>query len=270
MKLQDRTILITGASSGIGHMIAVYLGSQKARLLLVGRDAAALKETQAGIVAAGGKADLLVADLLIQGDRQRVVDFCAGLENGLFGLINNAGCNHFALLADQTEVQLQNQLNLNLLVPMLLTRALLPSLQKQQGARILNIGSTFGSIGYPGYSPYCASKFGLRGFTEALRRELADSDIKVLYFAPRATATKLNSDNVVALNRELGNVMDPVEQVAHKIGDIFIAGGPAQVFWGWPEKLFARINQLFPSLVDSALLKQLPVIKKYARNTKGV
>ncbi len=265
MSLQDKTILITGASSGIGRMIAVCLARNNARLLLVGRDENSLRETQSSVLAAGGTADILTSDLLIPEDRQRVMDYCASLENGLFGLINNAGCNHFALLPDQTDAMLQNQINLNLLVPMLLTRALLPILQKQQGARILNIGSTFGSIGYPGYSAYCASKFGLRGFTEALRRELADSDTKVLYFAPRATGTKLNSANVVALNLELGNAMDPVEHVANKIGELFIAGGPDRVFWGWPEKLFARINQIFPSVVDGALRKQLVTIKKYAR-----
>jgi short-subunit dehydrogenase len=146
---------------------------------------------------------------------------------------------------------------------------LLPLLQKEQGARILNMGSTFGSIGYPGYSAYCASKFGLRGFTEALRRELSDSDIRVLYFAPRATATKLNSENVIALNKELGNAMDLPDIVAAQVEKMFISGGPHQVFWGWPEKLFARINQCIPMLVDNALQKQLPAIKKYATLSKG-
>lgn len=268
--LQGKNVLITGASGGIGRMIASDLAQHGARLLLVGRDDISLQETQASVEAAGGSADVLVADLLNPQDRERIVTFCSALENGLFGVIHNAGCNHFSLLEDQTDAMLQNQVNLNLLIPMLLTRSLLPILLKEKGARILNIGSTFGSIGYPGYSAYCASKFGLRGFTEALRRELADTDIHVLYFAPRATDTKLNSDNVVALNRELGNAMDLPVLVAEKIGDIFIAGGPNQVFWGWPEKLFARINQLMPFMVDGALLKQLPIIKKYAKLPKGV
>ncbi|MBK8288902.1 MAG: SDR family oxidoreductase [Cellvibrionales bacterium] len=269
MNLQGKTILITGASGGIGREIAVRLARQHARLILVGRDPVALQETQTDVSAAGGSADVLVADLLSQEDRERIVGFCTGLEPGLWGLINNAGCNHFALLQDQSDAMLQNQINLNLLAPMLLIRALLPLLQKEQGARILNMGSTFGSIGYPGYSAYCASKFGLRGFTEALRRELSDSDIRVLYFAPRATATKLNSENVIALNKELGNAMDLPDIVAAQVEKMFVSGGPHQVFWGWPEKLFARINQCIPMLVDNALQKQLPAIKKYATLSKG-
>lgn len=270
MILQGKNILVTGASSGIGRMVAVNLAQQGANLLLVGREHIALQETQASVEAAGGRAEILVADLLDQQARERVVTVCAGLEKGLFGLINNAGANHFALLEDQTDAMLQNQVNLNLLVPMLLTRSLLPILQKEKGARILNIGSTFGSIGYPGYSAYCASKFGLRGFTEALRRELADTDIRVLYFAPRATATNLNSDNVVALNRELGNAMDLPGTVAVQIGELFVNAFSDQVFWGWPEKLFARINQILPFMVDGALRKQLPVIKKFARLSRSV
>jgi short-subunit dehydrogenase len=58
---------------------------------------------------------------------------------------------------------------------------------------VVNVGSTYGSIGYPGYASYCATKFALRGFSEALRRELADTRVGVLYVAPRATRTSMNS-----------------------------------------------------------------------------
>lgn len=264
MNLRGKTVLLTGASGGIGRMLAVRLGRLHANILLIGRDEVSLKDTLAAVVSAGGKADILIVDLLQATDRASVVEFCDNLPDGLYGLINNAGCNHFALLENQTETMIQNQINLNLLVPMLLTRALLPALRKQKGARILNIGSTFGSIGYPGYSGYCASKFGLRGFTESLRRENADSDMRILYLSPRATATKLNSDNVVAMNQELGNAMDQPDTVAAEAEKLFLNGSPNQVFFGWPEKLFARINQILPGVVDGALKKQLSVIKRFA------
>jgi short-subunit dehydrogenase len=263
--LSRKTILITGASGGIGRQIAEYLAPTKANLLLVGRDEISLQQVCGDIIASGGHAETIAADLLSATGRQHVLERCNALPGGLFGLINNAGCNHFALLGDQNESMLQDQIHLNLLVPMLLIRELLPVLQKEQGARIMNIGSTFGSIGYPGYSAYCASKFGLRGFTESLRRELADTDMHVLYFAPRATATSLNSSNVVALNRELGNAMDSPYIVAQQAVKFFLDANCNQLFYGWPEKLFVRINQIFPFIVDGALLKQLSIIKKYAR-----
>ncbi|MEZ5539034.1 MAG: SDR family oxidoreductase [Pseudomonadales bacterium] len=262
--LQGKTILVTGASGGIGGCIAEELARNGANVLLVGRDEVSLDSVRARIVANGGHAQVVAADLLVPEDRQRIIQMCLSLPNGLYGLINNAGINHFAWLEDQTETMLHAQIHLNLVAPILLTRALLPVLSKDTNARILNIGSTFGSIGYPGYTAYCASKFGLRGFSEALRRELAQSDIRVLYFAPRATRTALNSDPVVAMNNALGNAMDAPEIVAKKVVALFIKGAPSQYFFGWPESLFVRINALLPRVVDQALGKQLAIIRKHA------
>lgn len=265
MNLQGKTILVTGANGGIGRAIVERLARQRASLILVGRDQQALRELSATVLSLGGDALVMVADLLQPAERQRIVAVCQALPHGLYGLVNNAGGNTFGLFAEQDEAMVQQQVTLNLLVPMLLTRALLPALHKASEARLLNIGSTFGSIGYPGYAPYCAAKFGLRGFTEALRRELADTPLKVLYLAPRATTTPLNTDRVVALNRELGNAMDTPDSVADAAVQLFLAGKPHQRFLGFPEKLFARINQILPVLVDGALRKQLAVIKRHAR-----
>jgi short-subunit dehydrogenase len=89
---------------------------------------------------------------------------------------------------------------INAVAPVQLTRALLPTLRSQPGSAILNIGSVFGSLGYPGFTAYSATKFALRGFTEALRRELADSKVGVHYFAPRATRTGMNASAVDRMN----------------------------------------------------------------------
>ncbi len=139
-----------------------------------------------------------------------------------------------------------------------------PLLRRQPRALLVNLGSTFGSIGYPGFTAYCASKFALRGFSEALRRELADSQIKVLYIAPRATRTAMNSADVVAMNNELKVEMDDPQEVARQIVHA-IATEREELYLGWPEKLFVRLNGLLPRLVDQALRKQLPVIKRFAR-----
>ena len=78
----------------------------------------------------------------------------------------------------------------------------------------MNVGSIMGYLGYPGHAAYCASKFALRGFSEALRRELADSPVRVLYLAPRATRTAMNGAGICALNAELGVAMDEPAAVA--------------------------------------------------------
>jgi short-subunit dehydrogenase len=139
---------------------------------------------------------------------------------------------------------------------------LLPKLRNKSSALILNIGSTFGSIGYPGFSLYASSKFGILGFTESLRRELADSNIVVKYFAPRAAKTAINNDKVMAMNAELGTKMDSPEVVAKALMT-FLTQASSQWYVGWPEKLFVKINSVFPKLVDSSIIKQLPIIKRY-------
>ena len=121
----------------------------------------------------------------------------------------------------------------------------------------------FGSLGYPGFAAYSATKFALRGFTEALRRELADSKIGVHYFAPRATRTGMNTSAVDRMNAELKVAMDPPAQVAAAACSMLEAGKTGVVF-GWPEKLFVRINALLPGVVDGSLRKQLPVIRRHA------
>ena len=155
-------------------------------------------------------------------------------------------------------------MQLNVTATLQLTHRLLPILRQQGRALVVNIGSTFGSIGYPGFTAYCASKFAIRGFSEALRRELADTQVKVLYLAPRATRTSMNSDSVVAMNTELKVAMDDPQLVARTVRAA-IESEREELYMGWPEKLFVRLNGLLPRVVDQALRKQLPVIQRFAR-----
>jgi short-subunit dehydrogenase len=148
---------------------------------------------------------------------------------------------------------------------MQLTRRLLPELGRRPEAWIVNVGSIMGYLGYPGHAAYCASKFALRGFTEALRRELADSPVRVLYLAPRATRTAMNGAGVRALNAELGVAMDEPVAVARAL--VALLEDPVRErLLGMPEKLFARLNQVLPGLVDRALLRQLSTIRRHASN----
>jgi short-subunit dehydrogenase len=121
-----------------------------------------------------------------------------------------------------------------------------------------------GYLGYPGHAAYCASKFALRGFSEALRRELADGPVRVTYFAPRATRTAMNGRAVAELNAELGIAMDDPAQVADALVAL-LRRPAAERLLGMPESLFARLNQVVPGLVDRALRRQLPLIRKHAK-----
>lgn len=255
--------LVTGGAGGIGGAIAGELLARGAAVLLVDRDAAALQRMADRLSRYGDRVGTLTADLTRSSDRRELSAAAAAWRGGVNVLINNAGVNHFHMFADQPPEQFDLAIAINLQAPMHLCHELLPHLQRQREACILNTGSVFGAIGYPGYAVYSATKFAMRGFTEALRRELADTNVSVRYVAPRATRTSINTSAVERMNDELGVAMDPPELVAKAVCDM-LAGSRVEAVIGWPEKLFARLNGVLPRLVDGALRKQLPVIRRYA------
>jgi short-subunit dehydrogenase len=258
--------LLTGATGGIGQAMALRLAPLCETLHLVARGAAALAAIAREVEAAGGRARAVPADLTTAAGRDAVLRAATEARGGIDLLVNNAGAGDFAWLADQDDAALERIIAINVLAPMQLTRGLLPLLLAQPAARIVNVGSIFGYLGYPGHAAYCASKFALRGFSEALRRELADGPVQVTYFAPRATRTAMNGAAMCALNAELGVAMDPPETVAAALVALLENPGRERPL-GMPERLFARLNQILPGLVDRALRRQLPVIRRHARHT---
>ena len=206
----------------------------------------------------------LQADISSSKDRNSILNFCQHLEQGVDILINSAGIGQFSLFNDMDEDHIAAIININLTSTLLLTQALLPLLLARPKAQVINVGSILGSIGFPGSTVYCATKFGIRGFSEALRRELLDTAVSVRYFAPRATKTAINNNSVVAMNTALGTKMDSAEYVAQQLV-AFIKTKNANKFLGWPEKLFVRINSVLPAVVEKSIFKQLPIIKRYLR-----
>lgn len=263
MRTQSIRALVTGGAGGIGGAVANELLERHASVLLVDRDAAALARAARRFVFHARRVGTIAADLTSAGDRARVCSAAEAWQGGVNVLINNAGINHFRMFEDQPASDLDLAIAINVQAPIHLCHALLPHLRRQPEACILNTGSVFGAIGYPGYAVYSATKFALRGFTEALRREIADSNVRVRYVAPRATRTGINTSAVERMNAELGVAMDPPELVAKAVCDM-LTGGRFEAVIGWPEKLFARVNGLLPRVVDGALRKQLPVIRRYA------
>ncbi len=267
MQLDGKIVVLTGAAGGIGQAISQQLAASGCRLVLVGRKGEVLAKLQRQLNHPE-RHHHLVADITTDQGRSRLQEHCAALPNGIDILINGAGVSEFNLLDIANPRRIEATIATNLIAPMLLCHLLLPLLMRRREAAIVNIGSTFGSIGYPGFSSYCASKFGLRGFSESLRRELSDSTVQVLYFAPRATETPLNSSAVQALNDELNNRTDSPQKVAANLVRYLRKSRWHDTYLGWPEKLFVRINSLLPKLVDSALGNQLPVVRRHCRDQR--
>lgn len=264
MKLKGKLILLTGASGGIGQAIARRLAAQGARLILVGRSTLQLNALARELQVLANEGFVLQADITSRNGRETIRTALLALQEPLDVLINCAGVNLFGMLEDNDPEAIEQLVNTNVTATILLTQLALPFLNKNSG-RIVNIGSSFGGLGYPGFSAYCASKFALRGFSEALRRELSDSQIQVAHLAPRATNTSLNSEAVYAMNRELGTAMDEPEVVAAQLELMLTATRMRDRNIGWPERLFLRINSIFPRIIDNALRGQLPIIRRHAQ-----
>jgi len=265
MNFATMRVLLTGATGGIGAAIAEALLSRGAAVLATGRDPRALDELSRRLARFGDKVTFVRADLLLRVDRGRlcVAATAPRGSSAINVLINNAGTGQFGLFDATPEADIERLLAINVAAPLQLTRALLPHLQQQPSAAIVNMGSVLGAIGYPGQATYSATKFALRGFSEALRRELADSHVRVLYIAPRATRTSLNSPVVERLNAALRVTTDSPAVVATALCRALERERLTSVL-GWPERLYARINALMPSIVDRSLLATLPLIKTHA------
>jgi short-subunit dehydrogenase len=263
MQLTHKNILLTGAAGGIGQAIAAKLSAAGARLSLVGRNPETLAATLASLTPQPADHQMVVADINNPEGRATIVEHCTRQSVDI--VINCAGVMAFGLYEEQDQSSIEAMITTNLLAPMLLCQQLIPQLKQRSETAIVNVGSIFGSIGHPGFTGYCASKHGLRGFSEALQRELADTSVKVAYLAPRATDTEFNSAAVVALNKALGNSMDSPDLVAAELISLLENDQPRR-FMGWPEKLFVKINGLFPNIVSGALIKSLPLVKQHSKS----
>ena len=259
--MKGKRIILTGAGGGIGAHLAKLLSAEGARLCLTDINEQALQHVQQEI--GRDAVYTLAANITIADDRQKIVDEMLREFGGVDILINAAGINPFGVFAKQDPGLIQKTIEINTLAPMLLARAVLPSMLEQNSGQIVNIGSTFGSIGFAWFSAYSASKYALRGFSQALRRELADSGVGVTYIAPRAVKTAINSQEVYEMAEAVKMNMDEPDAVAKQIVKS-IRKGEKERHLGFPESLFVRINAILPGLVDKAVRKQNRKAKKHA------
>ncbi|MFZ5635961.1 MAG: SDR family oxidoreductase [Pseudomonadota bacterium] len=263
MALSGRTVLLTGASGGIGSALCDALVGAGARVVAVGRNEDRLQP----LVQRHGAARVvsLAADLATDGGRAHVVDRVSRLQPTPSVLVLAHAQSAFGLFEDQSPNALQALVETNLVGPMQLIHALLPTLRGHERAAVVAVGSTFGSLAFPGFAAYSATKFGLRGLMEGLSREYADTGLRFQYLSPRATRTAFNSPQVEAMNREMKVAQDDPGDVAARLVSA-IADGRPRLQLGWPEKLFARINGALPGLVDRNLKTQLPIVRRHARS----
>lgn len=202
--LAGKVAVITGASKGLGKAMALALGAEGARLLLVSRDRSQLQKTADEVRSLGAEAEICPADITDE-EQVRVVEAAA---TGRFGkvqiLINNAGMNIRKPVTDFTLAEWRQVQDTNLTSVFLMCRAFVPQMKGQGYGRIINMTSIMSHVALPGRTAYAASKSALLGFTRALALELAPEKITVNGISPGPFATEMNAPLMQnpELNRE--------------------------------------------------------------------
>ena len=236
--LERKSILITGASGGLGGLVASQLAAEGAHVVALGRQR---PEGVDGFL----RHDLATGEGIEAAAR--------AVETGRWDiLVNLAGVQHFGPVEAEDPARLLAGYMVNLVAPVRLTQAVLPAMRARGSGQIVNIGSIFGSINFAHFATYSSAKAGLRGFSQALRRELAGSGVDVTYVAPRAVRTAMVSDRVLEFAKLTQMHIDPPEATARRIVSA-IRARRRDVYLGFPEAFFVRLNALLPGVVDRAL-----------------
>jgi short-subunit dehydrogenase len=241
LPLREQIALVTGSSMGIGAVTARELARRGAQVVLVARGAERLREQARLISAAGGKATAIPADI---SDPEQVERLVADMRDA-FGridvLVNNAGIGWKKVLAHSSQTEIRQVVAINLTGPMLLTRAVLPEMLRRNRGTIVNVASVSGRVAVD--PVYSATKYGLRGFSLSLRRQLADSGISVCVVSPGKIRTNQN--------RGSNEPMDEPEVVAEAIVELITNPRREVVV---PRKYYAMVwlEQALPGLADRA------------------
>jgi short-subunit dehydrogenase len=232
MEIGGARCLVTGASSGIGQATALRLAAAGAEVLALGRNRAALELVGRPIV----------CDLL---DREQI-DAAVAAAGAVDVLVNNAGIGWRGPLHELDPDLLERLVRVNLLAPVLLTRALLPGMLARGRGHIVNVGSIVGLVGAKREAGYASTKGGLVAFTESLGQELAGRPVRVSLVTPGAIATAFFERRGQPYGRRFPRAL-AADKVADAIVDA-IANGRAEVYVPRWLALPPRIHSLLPGL----------------------
>jgi NAD(P)-dependent dehydrogenase (short-subunit alcohol dehydrogenase family) len=188
-KLAGKSVIVTGASSGIGAATAKALGGAGASVVLVGRDAERLDRAKTAVEAGGGKAHVTQAELTDIAAAEGVVAEAVDAFGPVYGIVHSASVFDPRPLEDTTLESAQEQWLANVAAPLFMTRAALPHLEPRSA--VVFIASTTGSVGFPGCSAYSATKGAVIALARALSVELAPRGVRVNTVVPGYVRTPM-------------------------------------------------------------------------------
>ena len=247
------TILITGASSGIGAAAARTFGRAGYRVVLAARRVEKLERLAEEIREEGGEALPVRTDVTSLDDIENLVRVTLERWGGIDVLFNNAGFGRMGWLEDLDPVEgIESQIRVNLLGTIQVTRAALPHMIERRAGHVINMASMAGLVATPTYTLYAASKFGVRGFSEALRREVGWYGITVSVLYPGGVANEFGQKARIRRRTGLttpGFLRLSNEDVARAA--LKLARRPRRsLVIPWPMRAVVWVNAWFPGLID--------------------
>ena len=264
MNQNGKRALVTGGTSGIGLAIAQALVAKGAKVAISGRRPALVTAAVDGFEADGLLVHGIVADVATAAGRAATLQQALAALGGLDLLVNNAGGVRAGRLELTPEAELQAMIDVDLVAPIMLTRAALPALRASGDAMVVNVASGIALIGAPFYATYAAAKAGLARFGEALRRELKGEGIHVLTVYPGATDTPMMSSS--RAGPELGFMREPAAAVAEAV----VAGIEADVLevirGGEARAQMIALNRDDPAAVDERFLGLKPALEEAVKD----
>lgn len=243
MEIAGSVIIITGASQGIGEMAARQLADRGASVVLGARNAARLQTLADEIKARGGQALAVPTDVSRRDDIDRLVEAAVAAFGRINVLVNNAGLTSPRIgVVDTTDDKLRELVDVNLLAPARCVQAVVPHMRKSGGGIIVNLGSVAGEIATG--DVYSVTKFGIRGLSDALRRELRRDNITVVLMEPGFIRRP---------DRPSGRIPMPGPEFVARAIVHAIEHPRRKIITPWPYLPMIVAAKLFPGRVDSIL-----------------
>lgn len=264
MKLEGSKVLVTGGSSGIGLAIAQILAAKGAHVLISGRRREVVEAAAQRLREGGGRVDLVAADVTTVDGLAATMAAVEGTLGGLDVLVNNAGGVRAGRLEATSEREIRAMIEVNLVAPILLTRAALPLLRRSGHGMVVDVSSAIALVGVPFYATYAAAKAGIAHFGEALRRELKGEGVHVLTAYPGATDTPMMATNHAGADEGFGReaAADVAAAIVRGIEDEALQ----VVRTNEKRAQMVALNRADPAAVDARFAELKPVLEEAVRD----
>jgi short-subunit dehydrogenase len=247
--LNEKVVIITGASSGIGRALAYAFARRAAKVVLVARREDRLESVRRAIEPYSSAVLVIPADLSDDDQLQMVIERTLAEFGRVDILVNNAGTMPSGPLQDQGPADVRRMIDVNLSAAIRLTQLALPHMLANKHGYILNIGSGLGRTAMPMFSAYSATKYGLSGFSDALRRELSGTGVRLTLVLPTWTHTELLTSDQEALVRRHGYQVQNADAVAERAVLALVRGEREVILGGPGEWIGILMERYFPFMV---------------------